>query len=255
MGRDARFFATRANKSFLRIVRWMSVRSLRPFVLFALALGSLAITWSSSVYFDPEEYAPFVLEKLELSLPNEERYLSALELHVVAAAFALPACLLLLSRALMRRVPRFHRWLGRLTGMVTVFALVPSGFYLSLFAKGGFLGTAGFMVSGAIVVVAMVLGVREARRGRYAEHRRFVLHVVAQMAVAVVSRAMLFAADAAALDHDTAYVVSLWVPVLGCAALVEWLTGPRYLFWRIHASSSDRRRHPRAHVEPGFSRI
>lgn len=233
----------------------MSVRSLRPLVLFALALGSFAITWSSAVYFNADEYAPFVLEKLELPLPNEERYLNALELHVVAAAFAFPACLLLLSRAVMRRVPRFHRWLGRLTGTITIFALVPSGFYLSLFAKGGLLGTAGFMLSGAIVVIAMVLGVREARRGRYAEHRRFVSHVVAQMAVAVVSRAMLFAADAAALDHGTSYLVSLWVPVIGCAALVEWLAGPRYLFWRNHASSSNRRRHPRAHVEPGFSRI
>lgn len=233
----------------------MSVRSLRPLVLFALALGSLAITYSSAVYFDADEYAPFVLEKLELGLPNEERYLHALELHVIAAAFALPACLVLLSRTVMRRVPRFHRWLGRLTGTVTVFALVPSGFYLSLFAKGGLLGTVGFMLSGAIVVVAMVLGVRAARAGRYADHRRFVLHVVAQMAVAVVSRAMLFAADAAALDHDTAYLVSLWVPVIGCAALVEWLAGPRYLSWRNHASSSSpRRRHPRPHVEPGFSR-
>jgi uncharacterized membrane protein len=233
----------------------MSVRSLRPFLLLGLALGSLVITWSSAVYFDADEYAPFVLEKLELPLPNEERYLHLLQLHVVAAAFALPACLLLLSRTVMRRAPRFHRWLGRLTGTVTVFALVPSGFYLSLFAKGGALGTAGFMLSGAIVVGAMVLGVRAARSGRYAEHRRFVLHVVAQMAVAVVSRAMLYAADAAAFDHNTAYLVSLWVPVIGCAALVEWLSGPRYLSWRNHASSSRRRRHPRRHAEPGFSRI
>ena len=233
----------------------MSVLSLRPVVLLVLVLGSLAITASSAVYFDADEYAPFVMEKLELPLPNEARYIHALQLHVVAAAFALPACLLLLSRTVMRRVPRVHRWLGRLTGSVTVLALVPSGFYLSLFAKGGFVGTLGFMLSGAIVVVAMVMGVHAARAGRYAAHRRFVLHVVAQLAVAVVSRGMLFAADAARLDHDTAYLVSLWLPVLGCAAIVEWLAGPRHPSWRNHASLSSRRRHPRAHVEPGFSRI
>jgi uncharacterized membrane protein len=241
--------------SFLGLVRWNSVRSIRPLVVLLIGLGSLAITWSSAVYFDADEYAPFLLEKLELGLPNEERYIHALQLHVVAAAFALPACLLLLSRTLMRRLPIVHRWLGRLTGTVTLFALVPSGFYLSLFAKGGKLGTLGFMLSGAIIFVAMVQGVRAARAGRFAAHRRFVLHVVAQMAVAVVSRAMLFAADAAAFDHDTSYLVSLWLPVLGCAAAVEWLAGPRHPSWRKHASPSFRRPRPRPHVEPGFSRI
>lgn len=231
------------------------MRSLRPVIVLALALGSAAITWSSLVYFDADEYAPFVMEKLELPLPNEERYILLLQIHVIAAAFALPGCLALLSRTLMRRAPRVHRWLGRLTGAVAVLALAPTGFYLSLYAKGGLLGTLGFMLSGAIVVVSMVLGVREARAGRYPSHRRFVLHVVAQLAVAVVSRAMLFAADAAGLDHDTAYLVSLWLPVVGCAAAVEWLTGGHPLSWRKHASVSLRRRHPRSRVEPGFSRI
>jgi hypothetical protein len=97
--------------------------------------------------------------------------------------------------------------------------------------------------------------VRAARARQYAAHRRFVLHVLAQMAVAVVSRAMLFAADAAAFDHETAYLVSLWVPVLGCAALVELLAGSRHLFWRDHASPSARRRHHRSRVEPGLGRI
>jgi uncharacterized membrane protein len=233
----------------------MSMRLFRPVVVLVLALGSAAITASSLVYFDADEYAPFILEKLELPLPNEARYLLALQVHVIAAAFALPACLVLLSRTLMRRAPSVHRWLGRATGSVAVLALAPSGFYLSLFAKGGLLSTLGFMLSGAILVVAMALAVRAARAGRYAEHRRFVLHVLAQMAVAVVSRAMLFVADAAAFDHDTSYLVSLWLPVVGCAALIEWLAGPRHPFWRNHASSSPRRRHPRSRVEPGFSRI
>lgn len=231
------------------------MRSLRPVMMLMLLLGSAAITWSSLVYFDADEYAPFVMEKLDLPLPNEERYILLLQIHVVAAAFALPGCLALLSRTLVRRAPRVHRWLGRLTGSIAVLALAPTGFYLSLYAKGGLAGTLGFMLSGAIVVVAMVLGVREARAGRYASHRRYVLHVVAQMAVAVVSRAMLFAADAAGFEHDTAYLVSLWLPVVGCAAAVEWLAGGSSSSWRNHASVSLRRRHPRTRVEPGFSRI
>lgn len=217
------------------------MRSLRALGLLVLAIGSAAITRASLVYFDADEYAPFVLEKLELPLPSEQRYLLALQTHVIAAAVALPACLALLSRTLLRRAPRVHRWLGRLTGGVTVLALAPSGFYLSLYAKGGLAGTLGFMLSGAIVVVAMVCAVREARARRFAAHRRFVLHVVAQMAVAVISRAMLVLAHVAGYDHEAAYLVSLWIPVVCCAAAVECLAGPVVPFRRNHASSRDRR--------------
>lgn len=230
------------------------MRALRPMTVLALALGSAAITASSFVYFNADEYAPFVLEKLDLPVPNEARYVMALQAHVIAAAFALPACLLLLSRTLQRRAAGVHRWLGRITGSVTLLALVPSGFYLALFAKGGALSTAGFMLSGAIVAVSMVQGVRAARVGNYAAHRRYVLHVVAQMAVAVVSRAMLFVADIAGFDHDTAYLVSLWLPIAGCAMVVEWLVRPRFMSWRKYASALVSRRHSRSHVEPGFSR-
>lgn len=191
--------------------------------MLALALGSAVITRASLEYFG-EDLAPFVLEKLELSLPNEDLWMLALRIHVLAAAFCLPACLLLSLNVIVKRVPRVHRWLGRLTGTAVLFALVPSGAYLSLWAKGGLPSTLGFLLSGAIVAVAMVQGVRTARAGRFVEHRRWVLHVLAQLGVAVVSRAMLFAFDAAAVDEKLAYLVSLWVPVLGLFGLVELLT-------------------------------
>ncbi|MBL8957120.1 MAG: DUF2306 domain-containing protein, partial [Myxococcaceae bacterium] len=169
----------------------------RPLWLFTLAAGSLLISWGSVTYFDAEELPAFVIEKLPL--PMEDVWLAALKAHVVAAAFCLPACIALTLAFVLKRYPRVHRWLGRVTGTVVLFVLVPSGFYLSLFAKGGVLGTAGFMLSGAIVGVAMVRGVMTARAGEYVAHRRFVMHVLGQMAVAVVSRAMMLGLDAAAI--------------------------------------------------------
>jgi hypothetical protein len=187
----------------------------------AMALGSAAITFSSLIYFG-EDLAPFVLEKLPL--PQEDLWMLALKLHVVAAALSLPGCLILSSRIVLRRWPRFHRWLGRTVGAAVLLALVPSGLYLALFAKGGLASTVGFVLSGLIVAAAMVLGVREARAGRYRAHRRFVWHVLAQLSVAVTSRAMLFALDALAVDETAAYLVSLWLPVLGSFGLVELIS-------------------------------
>lgn len=200
------------------------MRALRPLFFLVMTLGSAAITASSLVYFDTEELPPFMLEKLPL--PNEALWTGALKVHVCAAAFAFPACLLLLSPTLLKRAPRLHQWLGRANGGVTLLALVPSGFYLSLFARGGVPSTVGFMLSGAIMFFAMTRAIAAARAHDLVSHQRFVLHVVAQMAVAVISRALLFAADFAGLDADRAYVASLWLPLLGCLAFVE-LISPR----------------------------
>jgi hypothetical protein len=223
----------------MSIRRWLAPLPKTAMVL-VLALGSAAITWSSLVYFG-EDLAPFVLEKLEQALPHEDLWMLALRAHVIAAALSLPGCLLLVSTFVLKRAPRFHRWLGRAIGTVILFGLVPSGFYLSFFAKGGLPSTLGFVLSGAIVAWAMVQGVRAARARRFALHRRFVWHVLAQLAVAVVSRAMLFALDAAAVDEIVAYLVSLWLPVVGCFGLVEILSSrqrPFLLPWRTHEAPS-----------------
>src|SRR5436305_1512629 len=120
--------------------RWLLPLARAAFFL-VCALGSGAITWASLVYFG-EELAPFVLEKLPL--PHEDLWMLALRAHVIAAAICLPGCLVLSLRFVLRRAPRFHRWLGRTTGVLVLGVLVPSGFYLSLFARGGLPSTIGF---------------------------------------------------------------------------------------------------------------
>ena len=179
-------------------------------------LGAAVIAASIPAYF-ADDLAPFVIEKLPL--PMEDVWIFALKAHVVAAVFSLPACI-----ALQWRLPRrAHRWLGRVTGLAVLCVLAPSGFYLALFAKGGVLGTLGFVLSAVITVVAMIRAVQHARARRYPAHRRAAWHVVAQLSVAVTSRAMLIAFDAAAVDEELAYLVALWVPVVFGAVLVELL--------------------------------
>jgi uncharacterized membrane protein len=216
-------------------------KALRSIWFVALAAGSAIITWGSLEYFHPDELPAFVIEKLPL--PREELWLFALRLHVAAAAIALPGCLLLMSAAVLKRAPALHRWLGRITGTVVLLGLAPSGFYLSLYAKGGLPSTIGFMLTGAITVVGMVEGVRTARKGQFVAHRRAVLHVLAQLSVAVTSRAMLFAFDAADFDPETAYLVALWVPVVGSALAVE------ILMPAVRLQSIPRRSHEAQHPD------
>jgi hypothetical protein len=189
----------------------------RAFVVVMLA-GSALITAASLVYFDFGTLPPFAVEKLPVRF--EALWLLSLRVHVVSALSCFPLCLALSTRRLQRRTS-WHRVLGRVAGVGTLFGVVPSGFVLALDAKGGPLVTAGFLLSGAIVAWAIVRGVTAARRRDLPLHARAMRHVVAQMSVAVTSRAMLFALDVAGSNPDVAYVVALWVPVVVSALVAE----------------------------------
>ena len=67
----------------------------------------------------------------------------------------------------------------------------------------------------------MVAGVLAARRRDLVLHRRAMQHVVGQMSVAVVSRALIVGFDAMGIDPDLSYAVALWGPVLASVAVVE----------------------------------
>ncbi len=201
----------------------------RSFVVAMLA-GWALIAAASLVYFDFETLPPFVIEKLPVRF--ESLWLASLRVHVASALVTFPLCIALTTRALRRRIA-WHRWLGRLTGIAVLFALVPSGVVLAFDAKGGAPVTAGFLVSAAIVAYFMVQGVRAARRRDPVEHRRAMLHVVGQMSVAVVSRILIVGLDAMGMDPDLAYVVALWGPVVASAVVVEVLCRRSGLVVRI----------------------
>jgi len=188
----------------------------RRLFLLVMLVGAAFITASSLAYFDLETLPPFVVEKLPVRF--ESLWLASLRIHVATALLSFPLCLALMTRSLQRRLA-WHRGLGRVTGGLVLFALVPSGVVLAFDAKGGVGVTAGFLLSAAIVAWFMVRGVAAARRRDVAAHRRAMRHVVAQMSVAVTSRALLVLLDAGGLDPDVAYVVALWGPVLASAAV------------------------------------
>jgi len=187
-----------------------------------MVLGAAFITLSSLAYFEPGTLAPFIIEKLPVRFEALWRF--SLKVHVVTALITFPVCILLMTKMVQRR-RALHRTLGRFTGILLVLALVPTGMVLAMEAKGGVWVSVGFVLSGLIVLCAVIQGVIEARRGRMVAHSRWMRHVFAQMSVAVTSRALLVALDHAGMNPDTAYVVALWVPVLGSALAAEAISG------------------------------
>ena len=213
----------------------------RAFLVLMMA-GAALITIASLEYFDFETLPAFMIEKLPLEFRT--LWLVSLRVHVASALVAFPLCLLLMTRTVQRR-RAVHRWVGRVTGTLVLFLLVPTGAVLAFDAKGGALVTAGFLLSGAILAWFMVSGVLSVRRGELCAHRRAMRHVVGQMSVAVTSRALMMALDAYGMDPDQAYVIALWGPVLASAAIVElvsWRPGLLLSIERISREISPFRR-------------
>lgn len=191
------------------------------------AFGMWLMLTASLSYLELGDEHPFFLEKLPLAQPR--LWLGALYVHVPSALFSLPACLVLLMRRMRTRWPRFHRWLGRVTGALVLLAVVPSGMYLACFAQGGLLSTIGFWLTGLITFVAMIKSITSARARDMRAHRRFSIHVVAQLSVAVFSRFLLLAAELSEHYADWTYAAALWLPVVVCALVAERVAAPRRL--------------------------
>lgn len=197
--------------------RFFAALPRRVFLILMLA-GWGFIVQASLAYFDFENLPAFVIEKLPVRF--EQLWMVSLRAHVASALVTFPLCALLMTRVLQRRA-LWHRWVGRVAGVLVLFVLVPTGAVLAFDAKGGALVSAGFLLSGAIIAVAMVKGVAAVRRRELVAHRRAMRHVFAQMSVAVSSRVSMIVLDAAGMDPERAYVVALWIPVLASAIVAE----------------------------------
>jgi uncharacterized membrane protein len=204
--------------------RWRGARAdlVGGAVWLLLWIGGWVLARGSAVFFVDGYLAPFVVDKGVVGL--DPLWFLALRVHVVAAPCALLAAALQLPRRVRVVAPRWHRLLGRVVAVVVMVAVVPSAFVLALVAKGGWLSTVGFVVSAGLTAVAMVRAVRCARARRFEAHRRWAWHVVAQLSVALSSRAILRLTFDTNLDPTVAYWVSLWGPMIFGVVVVEILT-------------------------------
>lgn len=204
--------------------------ALRALTWGVLILGTALVLVSSAPYLIPGMDHPFLGERPALAAQLGWR--GCLILHIAAGMVCLPGGLLLMSSRALRRWPGLHRSLGRLYGALIIVVMFPTGAYLAWHAKGGLLAGAGFFVSDLAAVVATVKAIEAATRGDLAAHRRGMIRSYAQVASAITFRIFHVAFQLAALPYEAGYVLSLWISVLGNAALAEALIaslgrGPR----------------------------
>jgi hypothetical protein len=201
----------------------------------ALLAGALLITENSLRDFGPGGEGIFVEQKGEIG--RQPLWSFCLHVHVAAGIVCLFSVLPQFSRKLLRRVPALHRWCGRVYGVSILFFLSPTGIYLAFFAKGGLAGQTGFLLLGAATFHTTLRGVTSMIGGSrdLVAHREWMTRSFAFAATAITFRIYHFGFFLGGMADDTNYVTSLWLSILGNAAVAELLLRRRS---RIPALSS-----------------
>lgn len=130
--------------------------------------------------------------------------------HLAAGPVTLLLGLALMSVALRRRLPAWHRALGRVQVAVVLLALVPSGLVMSAFAATGAVAGLAFATLAVATAACAVLGWRAAVRRRFAVHEAWMTRLFALLCSAVMLRLFAGLALLARFDADWLYPASAW---------------------------------------------
>ncbi|OGS85710.1 MAG: hypothetical protein A3E30_18620 [Fluviicola sp. RIFCSPHIGHO2_12_FULL_43_24] len=154
---------------------------------------------------------------------------AGLAIHAASA----PLALLLVSLLVIFRVernPKIHRLLGKITLIVLLLFVVPSGWILSYYAMGGVLGKLIFFLLAGYTAFAALQGYFAIRKQDITTHKHWMREVLVLLASAILLRLLLvlfyefdFVGNTA---YNTAAVLS-WIPSILILKLIRKTTIPK----------------------------
>lgn len=142
--------------------------------------------------------------------------------HIAAGPVTLLLGLALMSGTLRRRLPAWHRLLGRVQVAIVLLVLAPSGLWMSASAATGAIAGLGFATLAVATAACAAIGWRAACGRRFVAHGTWMTRLFVLLCSAVVLRLIAGLATLLGLDADWLYAASAWaswlVPLAACVA-------------------------------------
>ncbi|MBP1083453.1 MULTISPECIES: DUF2306 domain-containing protein [Bacillus] len=140
--------------------------------LFIISVMWVLHTFSKNFMIDPN-FERFLSRK-DFPIQNEGLWILMIRIHIVLALIALlTGPVALIKRIRVKRLP-VHRWFGRIYVLSIILNYIP-GLYVSLFATGGLLSTAGFFILNTLWLCTTLIGYRAIRKKRMIPHSQWML--------------------------------------------------------------------------------
>lgn len=147
--------------------------------------------------------------------------------HVVSSPIALLVGFPLLFQAVVQRMPRVHRALGRVYVGLVLAMVVPGGLIMALGTTWGWNVTLCFVLLAIVTWVCTFQAVREARARRFQSHKVWVHRSYALMCSAIVLRVLGIAIHTLGGTELISYNVYAWLSWLLPLFALEWSCSPR----------------------------
>ncbi|HXB40784.1 MAG TPA: DUF2306 domain-containing protein [Bacteroidia bacterium] len=198
----------------------------------ALVTGGLILFWAPVIFLSLlliYNTLPYFTFNRDISFLEERSVLYdkpvwriSFYVHIFAGALCIGAALLQFSSFILKKRKRIHIISGKIYVFVVLLIGAPSGFYMTFFAKGGFLERACFMLMAVFWFYSTYKGfVAAAREKNFLSHKYWMIRSYAMALTAVTFRVYHILFYLWGFGHFDNYAISLWISVFGNAAIAE----------------------------------
>lgn len=183
---------------------------LKTVLLLSLAFFTVLMVNITLPYFSFDDQTAFL--RIKQWVIHNQTWKTAFYIHVTSSCISLFAGFTQFSKSLLQQYPALHRKMGVLYVFVILLLSGPSGFIMSVYANGGIISQAAFIVLSALWMLFTYLGFYYAKNGDIVRHRRFMIRSFALTLSAITLRAWKFG-----------IVLTFRPPPMDVYMLVAWL--------------------------------
>ncbi|HYG20381.1 MAG TPA: DUF2306 domain-containing protein [Ohtaekwangia sp.] len=194
--------------SLLRILFWA------PVIFFSLLLSHNAI-----LYFTHGGDYGLLPEKV--AARQDVLWNIAFYIHLPAGILCLMSPVFLFARKFYKGARSVHAPIGKIYVWTTLAIVCPTGMYLALYAKGGVITQAGFMLQGILLGWFSWQGYREIQKKNKATHVQYMIRSYAVAAVVLSFRILHILFFLWRVPYQDNYAISQWLGLTGNLLLAE----------------------------------
>jgi hypothetical protein len=187
-----------------------------PIILFS----SLLIHNSLLYYTFDKEYG--ILPEKAVAL-KDPVWLFSFYLHIIAGAICLSVPVFSFLGKYIAVSVRLHRKIGQVYVWVCMLVVAPTGMYLALYAKGGLLAQAGFLVQGILLSLFTYNGYKAIQKKDIASHVQWMIRSYAIATAVLTFRIYHIIFFFTTVPYEDIYGLSQWLSLTGNALLAEFI--------------------------------
>jgi hypothetical protein len=141
--------------------------------------------------------------------------------HLPTGVICLLAPIFLFTQRHFKKTLSVHQLIGKMYVWITLILVCPTGMYLALYAKGGVITQAGFMLQGVLLAFYTWKGYQNIITGNKMMHVQYMVRSYAVVTVVLSFRILHILFFLLKVPYQQNYAISQWLGVMGNLLLAE----------------------------------